>query len=140
MTKLSEQIASHGGAALIIDYGYIEAAFGDTFQALHKGAYADPYDHCGEADLTAHVNFARLADIARNNGGAISGPVTQGAFLDELGLRIRSEQIKKQASPTQRRDIDVAAHRLTAPDQMGNLFKILAITQPGQIWPIGFSR
>ena len=139
MGKIASRLVHEGGAALIIDYGPAEPATGDTLQALHNGTYANPLDAPGAADLTAHVNFPALRDTALSAGAIIHGPVPQAAFLEQLGLFARADTLKQNATPDQRRQIDLAAHRLTAPDQMGTLFKALAITAPGLASPAGFA-
>src|SRR5690606_17113729 len=60
---IAGRIAAHGGAAIIVDYGGWNG-YGDTFQALRAHAPEDPLAHPGEADLTAHVDFAPLAAAA----------------------------------------------------------------------------
>ena len=82
--SLAARIAQHGGLALILDYGGWRAR-GDTFQALRHHAFADPLQNPGEADLTAHVDFEALAQVARAEGATVHGPVTQGEFLIALG-------------------------------------------------------
>jgi SAM-dependent MidA family methyltransferase len=130
IAALARRIAQHGGAALVIDYGHAETAFGDTLQAVHGHQYADPLAGPGEADLTAQVDFAALARTARREGAAVRGPVAQGAFLRRLGIAARAARLKASASPQQASDIDAALARLTAPEQMGELFKVLAIADP----------
>ena len=73
MSTLAARIAVDGGAALVIDYGYEGPAFGDTLQAVRGHAYADPLAEPGEADLTAHVDFAALARAAID-AGAVAAP------------------------------------------------------------------
>ena len=65
MHAIAERLAREGGAALVIDYGYEGPAFGDTLQAVRRHEYADPLAAPGEADLTAHVDFAALATAAQ---------------------------------------------------------------------------
>ena len=137
--NLTTHLQHHGGAILIIDYGPEDSAPGDSLQALQNGAYADPFADPGLADLTAHVDFAALKKTALAGGGHVHGPVPQAAFLDQLGLFARAKALKQNATPAQRREIDLAAHRLTAPDQMGTLFKAMAIASPGMPPPAGFS-
>ena len=80
--ELGRRIARSGGAALIIDYGHAQDAFGDTLQAVRDHAFADPLAEPGEADLTAHVDFAALAARrATSTARASHGPVAQGEFL-----------------------------------------------------------
>ena len=56
------------GAALIIDYGYARPATGDSFQAVEHHEFVNPLACPGEADLTAHVNFAVLSQLAAATG------------------------------------------------------------------------
>ncbi|KAA5602244.1 class I SAM-dependent methyltransferase [Blastochloris sulfoviridis] len=127
--EIARRLVAHGGAALIVDYGHTQSGLGDTLQAVKGHAFADPLAEPGEADLTSHVDFAALAAAARAEGAAVHGPVTQGAFLAALGIDVRAARLKA-AAPDQAADIDAALHRLTAPDAMGNLFKVLAIADP----------
>ena len=124
------QRVAHGGAALVIDYGHAERAAGDTLQAMRRHGFADPLVDPGESDLTAHVDFAALARVATRAGARPHGPVPQGEFLMRIGLAQRAERLRAQATPQQKGDIDAAVTRLTAPDQMGTLFKALAIADP----------
>ncbi len=137
---LSRRIAANGGAALIIDYGHAESGFGDTLQAVRAHKFADPLELPGEADLTAQVDFAALAVTATRQGAATQGPVPQGEFLRTVGIERRAERLKSKATPKQATDIDGALMRLTAPDQMGELFKVLAIADPRLGKLPGFDR
>lgn len=124
---LARRIVRHSGAALIIDYGHAHSGFGDTLQAVRAHRFADPLKAPGEADLTAHVDFAALANSARREGAKTQGPVPQGEFLRRLGIAQRAARLKGKATPQQAANIDSALARLTGPDQMGELFKVLAI-------------
>jgi len=130
MQDIAGRIARSGGAAIAIDYGHDRTGSGDTLQALRKHAFADPLEAPGEADLTAHVDFEVLAATARQEGAEIFGPVTQGAFLQALGIGIRAQMLKT-ASPDSSADIDAAVKRLTGPDAMGTLFKVIGLGQKG---------
>ena len=114
-------------AALIIDYGHVRSAPGNTLQAVRKHRYADPLEHPGETDLTAQVDFAALADIAGTEGLAVYGPLSQGQFLLSLGLAERAKRLAAGATPHQAALLSSAAQRLVDPAQMGDLFKVLAI-------------
>lgn len=127
--KLGARLARDGGAALFIDYGHA-GGFGDTLQALHRHAYDDVLAHPGEADLTAHVDFAALAHAA--TGVRAFGPIGQGALLERLGLDARAERLKRDADASTRATIDAARARLagTGENEMGALFKALALVHP----------
>jgi NADH dehydrogenase [ubiquinone] 1 alpha subcomplex assembly factor 7 len=136
MRTLANRIQSQCGAALIVDYGYEGPKLGDTFQAMRAHGYADPLEAPGDADLTAHVDFAALRAAAQ--GVSILGPVGQGRFLDGLGLPQRAAKLKAVATPAQAAEIEAAARRLTHPEAMGDLFKAFAICQENAGTPPGF--
>lgn len=131
MTALAGRLVREGGAALAIDYGYEGPAFGDTLQAVRGHAYADVLEDPGTADLTAHVDFAALAQAARTAGASAHGPLPQGAFLVALGLVERAERLAAGKSDAEFAAIEAAVRRLVAEDEMGNLFKVLAVTPTG---------
>jgi NADH dehydrogenase [ubiquinone] 1 alpha subcomplex assembly factor 7 len=130
IVQLGDHIARRGGAALIIDYGQYCLSLRDTLQAVRNHKYADPLANPGEADLTTQVSFAEVATWAQRAGAATSRLLTQGEFLRRLGIEQRAARLKANATPQQAADIDSGLHRLTAPDQMGDLFKVLAFSDP----------
>jgi len=133
MSEIARRLARDAGAALILDYGYWGPAFGDTLQALKGHKPVDPLDEPGEADLTTHVDFHRLAQAAVAGSTRAHGIVTQGDFLQTLGIEARASALKARATPAQAADIDRALARLTerGPTGMGDLFKVLAVTHEG---------
>jgi len=132
---LAGRLARQGGAALIVDYGHDRPGRGDTLQSVFRHAYADPFEAPGERDLTAHVDFSALAAAAE--GVRVSGPVSQGAWLDAMGLPLRAAALAR-AAPQRTEEIAAARDRLAAPTQMGRLFKALALTAPQWQEPAGF--
>ena len=132
---LSRRIAAQGGAALIVDYGHDRPGRGDTLQAVCRHAYADPFEAPGERDLTAHVDFSALTGAAE--GVRVSGPVPQGAWLDAMGLPLRAAALAR-AAPGRTEEIAAARDRLSAPSQMGRLFKVLAFSARHWAVPAGF--
>ena len=137
VTALTKQLCTQGGAALIIDYGYDGPAVGETLQAVKGHRYANPFDAVGEQDLSAHVDFATLSAAAALAGAAVSGPVGQGAWLSRLGIEARAAALTK-ASPNRAAEIDAARERLTQPDAMGTLFRVMALRAPHWPEPAGF--
>jgi NADH dehydrogenase [ubiquinone] 1 alpha subcomplex assembly factor 7 len=136
---LAHRIAKQGGAAILIDYGYEGPALGDTLQAVRNHAFADPFTEPGEVDLTSHVDFTMLGNMARQAGLRVHGPIGQGDFLAQLGIHARAEQLAA-ASPDRAQDVDAARRRLTDADQMGTLFKAMAWTHPDWADPAGFDK
>jgi len=139
MHELSKTILNQGGVALIIDYGFIENASGDTLQAVRNHQYTHILDSPGECDLTAHVNFYNLGNISMTNGCAVYGPVSQGAFLNRLGLKERASVLTSHATQERALDIAAAYDRLTSRAQMGELFKVMAFTGQDEWSPEGFA-
>ncbi|MEQ8619874.1 MAG: SAM-dependent methyltransferase [Thalassobaculaceae bacterium] len=135
---LARRIAAQGGAALVIDYGHAESGVGDTLQAVRAHAPVDVLETLGDADLTAHVDFAALAQTVRQAGAVPHGPVTQGAFLSSLGIAARAQRLSAGATAAQARNIEVAMARLIDPDEMGTLFKVAAWTGTTDTPPPGF--
>ena len=129
MQNLCTHLKRVRGAALIIDYGYASPAAGDSFQAMKHHEFVDPLACPGEADLTAHVNFAVLSQLAAETGLEAHPIAQQGEFLRGLGLDQRAAQLAK-ASPEAVGKIMGERDRLAAPDQMGHLFKVLGVRHP----------
>ena len=125
------RLATCPGAALIIDYGHLKSAAGDTLQAVRNHQFCGILDHPGESDLTAHVDFQSLHDALSVGGAAVHNPMTQRQFLIAMGLEARAAVLAGNAPPDQREIIDAAVERLAGESQMGNLFKVIAATTPG---------
>jgi len=134
MSEIAQRLVDYGGVCLIIDYGYLETSLGDSLQAVTRHAYADPLEAPGDSDLTAHVDFAALARAAQARGAKVLGPVSQGYFLQQLGIERRAEALSKKATPEQAYEIGLALERLTSISDerrhMGDLFKVMAVTHP----------
>ncbi len=138
VASLAARLTWHAGAALVLDYGPEVSATGDSLQAIANGQPVDPLSASGTADLTAHVDFARLAAVARAAGGAAHGPVPQGVFLARLGLAQRTNQLARHQPPGRAAAMMEGARRLMEPDRMGRLFKAMALTPVGMESPPGF--
>lgn len=122
MSELNRRIAGLGGAALIIDYGDWRS-LGDTLQALARHKRVHPLEKPGEADLTAHVDFEALARAAPSL--KTSRLTAQGVFLERLGIAARAQALAAGLDGP-RLTSHIAAHRrLTHPDEMGTLFKVM---------------
>jgi SAM-dependent MidA family methyltransferase len=142
-TALAEDIArtitAKGGAALMIDYGYGEATgFSETLQAVSGHRFAEALAQPGEDDISAHVDFAALAQAGKRGGAAVFGPVTQGLFLANIGIVERAEQLMK-SNPAEAQNLLAATERLIGNEQMGKLFKVLAFAPPGIGGMAGFA-
>ncbi len=117
-------------AALFIDYGYDSSCIGDTLQAVRNHGYEHPLTAPGEADLTAHVNFAQVREAVTRAGLAIDGPITQSEFLGSLGIVQRASKLMA-ANPTKAGEIEAGVARLMAPNGMGTRFKAIGLRSRG---------
>lgn len=138
VAALARHLAAHGGVALLIDYGHARSAPGDTLQAVSGHRFADPLANPGEQDLTAHVDFEAVASSARSAGAAVTSLATQGEWLTRLGIHARAEALARH-HPDRANDIASALARLTAADEMGDLFKVMAIHSHDWPAPAGFA-
>ncbi|WP_114520974.1 SAM-dependent methyltransferase [Altererythrobacter sp. ZODW24] len=134
MFEVAGRLNAQGGAALLIDYGHAEKRTGSTLQAIANHKKVDPFMAPGTADLTAHVDFATLAQIAQSRECKWMGTVTQGHFLRGLGIDQRAENLAK-AAPQYAGELEAARKRLADDDQMGSLFKVMGLSAPS--WPDG---
>jgi NADH dehydrogenase [ubiquinone] 1 alpha subcomplex assembly factor 7 len=129
-SAIGTRMAEEGIAALFIDYGAAASAVGESLQAVKAHRFCDPLTEVGAADLTAHVDFAAIANAAREAGARVHGAVAQATFLETLGIRTRAALLSARANEADRAAIAEAMTRLIDPRQMGSLFKALAISHP----------
>ncbi|MCX7288655.1 MAG: SAM-dependent methyltransferase [Rhodobacterales bacterium] len=132
MKQVAHRLDHHGGLALVIDYGDWRSR-GDTLQAIRRHAFDDPLAHPGEADLTAHVDFEALA---LNKACHYT---TQGEFLTRLGIQTRADRLARNLTGDALESHLAALRRLTHPEEMGSLFKVLALTGTTAPLPPGFA-
>jgi NADH dehydrogenase [ubiquinone] 1 alpha subcomplex assembly factor 7 len=138
--EIGGRVARDGGWALIVDYGYDASRPGSSLQAVRGHHGAAVLDRPGQTDLSAHVDFGALAaSVAAASQARVFGPVGQGDFLKRLGILHRAETLRARASPAQRHAIDASLERLIAPDQMGTLFRVMAVGDDRSATPAGFS-
>ena len=134
--EVSRRIRDFGGLALVVDYGDLSLS-GSTLQAVRDHRFADPLDEPGTADLTSHVDFGA---IIRSAWGVAATPLlTQGEFLGRMGIAQRAQALAASASSEQLHTHAAAYRRLTDPDEMGTLFKALALHPLDSPTPPGFS-
>lgn len=142
MENIAQLIRHCGGAGLFFDYGYDSGGpvKGDTLQAVKKHEFVPVLSHIGTADLTAHVDFSALKSAAAGQGAVCYGAAGQGAFLQNMGLDMRAQMLAENAAPAQRDAIKAAKDRLCAPQEMGTLFRVIAVTHDETLVPAGFDE
>ncbi len=134
---LADRLAA--GAAFFVDYGFPEAEYYHPQRHMgtvmcHRGHLADPdpLDAPGEKDITAHVDFTGIALAAQEAGLPVLGYTSQGRFLVNCGI---GETMAQAPVADQ-----LAAQRLIADHEMGELFKVIGF-QRGAFWDaVGFRQ
>ncbi len=128
--EIGWRLAASPGAALIIDYGHLKSAPGDTLQALHQHKKV-PVTHLpGESDITSHVDFELLGKAMAKGGASVYAPLTQRDFLLTMGLEVRASVLAATAGSAARAVLERCVGRLVDQDKMGTLFKVMAAASP----------
>ena len=143
LQKIMNMLLKQGGNALFLDYGFNHSVSGDTIQAVRDHRFCDVLESPGEADITAHVNFAEVSRFAMEKNMVVHGPVSQADFLQRLGIGVRAEKLSQGATEAQRVEIEEAVKRLTGTKteskEMGELFKVIAFSSSPDISLAGFA-
>ncbi len=134
---IADRFKAAPGYALFIDYGSSMPEAGDTLQAIAKHQKVDPLDDPGGADLTAWVDFQHIAELGLAAGLDVYGPTGQGAFLTGLGIETRAAALARGRSPQDGARLTRQLERLIAPEEMGELFKVIALASKGLPPPPG---
>jgi SAM-dependent MidA family methyltransferase len=136
--RLAPWIATLGeclgrGVLLLSDYGLPRAHYYHPQRAagtlrchFRQRAHDDPYVNLGLQDITAWVDFTRIAEAAADVGLAVSGFATQGAYLLALGLERLVAEMPDAAVQAR---LAGEARRLVMPEEMGEAFKVMALTR-----------
>ncbi|HEV2104564.1 MAG TPA: SAM-dependent methyltransferase [Candidatus Eisenbacteria bacterium] len=121
------------GSVLLFDYGlprshyyHAQRAAGTLRCHFRQRAHDDPFVNLGLQDITAWVDFTRVAEAASLAGLEVSGFATQAAFLLALGLERAVAAAPDAAS---RARLAGEARRLVMPEEMGEAFKVMALTR-----------
>ena len=139
VAAVGRRLTAAGGAALIIDYGHERSAAVDTLQAVRDHRFAPVLGNPGEQDLTAHVDFESVGRAAVDAGAQVTPVVLQGEWLNSIGIYARATALAA-AHPERTDELASAVQRLTSRDQMGQLFKVIAIHAPDWPAPSGFGQ
>jgi NADH dehydrogenase [ubiquinone] 1 alpha subcomplex assembly factor 7 len=137
VATVGRHLVDQGGIALFIDYGHAKSAPGETLQAVRGHEFAPVLESPGEQDLTAHVDFEAIARAASETGAKVTATAHQGEWLGRIGIEARAKALLS-ANPKRRHEIEAALYRLAAPEEMGTLFKAIAIHSPQWPSPAGF--
>ncbi|KAK3831342.1 MAG: S-adenosyl-L-methionine-dependent methyltransferase [Linnemannia elongata] len=133
---MAKHMSKNGGSALIVDYGkdFIQ---GDTLRGIHKHKFTHVLTEPGKVDLSADVDFNYLKQAAEELVDC-HGSVTQAHLLHSLGIGARLDMLLAKASAQRREGLISSYHRLVDPKEMGNVYRVMAMTPLGSPTPIAF--
>jgi len=131
------------GLMLLLDYGLPRAQYyhpqrvrGTLRCHFKHRAHDDPLVNLGVQDITAWVDFTRVAGAAAAAGLAVSGFATQAAFLLATGIE---RDLADARDPVEHARIAGEARRLLLPGEMGEAFKVMALTRSWEAALGGFA-
>jgi SAM-dependent MidA family methyltransferase len=129
------------GEVLLFDYGYTSQEFylpersTGTLRCYYRHrAHEDPFVWPGLQDITAWVDFSRLAAVAQAAGFNVTGYTTQANFLLAAGM---DEQVARAAldQPQAQAELAHALRQLLLPGEMGDSVKVLSLSKGGAAAP-----
>ena len=138
LKNISKKINNKKGALLIIDYGYLENSMKDTLMAIKKHKISVMLKEFENCDITYKLNFKLLKKITNILKLKCQGITTQRKFLINLGIQQRAEIISRKLPFSKKADIYYRLKRLIDKNQMGDLFKVMLITNKKINFKTGF--
>ena len=138
LKSISKKINNQKGALLIIDYGYLENSMKDTLMAVKKHKITNPFKEFSNSDITYNLNYKLLKKITKILKLRCQGITTQRNFLVNLGIQQRAEIICRNLPFSKKADIYYRLKRLIDKNQMGDLFKVMLITDKKINFNLGF--
>ncbi len=133
------------GMLLMIDYGFSRAEYyhpqrnqGTLMCHYRHRAHGDPLVYLGLQDITAHVDFTRIAEAGVSNGLNLIGFLTQAQFLINAGITELLASIPAEDT-AHYLPLVASAQKLLSPAEMGDLFKVIAFEKNLDIPFIGFA-
>ena len=138
LKKLTNKIKNNNGGILIIDYGYTNKESKNTLQAVSKHKYISVLNGFGQSDITYNLSFNLLNRVIKKFGLFYTLTTTQKEFLTKLGILQRAEILTKNMPFIKKADIYFRIKRLIDKDQMGDLFKVMFVTNKKNKFKLGF--
>jgi cyclopropane-fatty-acyl-phospholipid synthase len=138
MKQISKKLINKNGGLLIIDYGYLNNSMMDSLQAVKNHKKVNILKNYGSTDITYKISFKTIEKISKYLHLKSQGITTQRKFLLKLGILERAEIISKKLPFSKKADIYFRLKRLIDKNQMGELFKVMLITNKKTKFQIGF--
>ena len=135
---LSKKINTFQGGLLIVDYGYLQKKMKDSLQSIYKHNFNNVLDNFGKSDITYNLNFFLLKKIVKKLNLKVVGLTSQRNFLTRLGILNRAEILAKNLQFSKKADIYYRIKRLIDINFMGELFKVMFVTEKNIKFKLGF--
>ena len=134
LCKVSRLFDDRRGFAVFVDYGYTRAEqqagrHRDTLLTYRKHQVGgDPYQAPGEQDITAHVNFTALQEVAEENHMDSIALIKQSQLLIGIGEATEFADAFEEATlPQERAKVTLQLKHLVTPDGIGETFDVLVL-------------
>jgi len=138
LKSITNKIKLHDGGILLVDYGYMDKKIKNTLQAVSKHRYTPVLSGFGTSDITYNLSFNLMNQMAKKLGKFLCSITSQRNFLIKLGILFRAEILSKNMSFSKKADMHFRVKRLIDNNQMGNLFKVMFITNKKNKFKLGF--
>ena len=138
LKTIIKKIGHNNGGILIIDYAYLEKEMKNTLQAVSKHKYCDVLKGFKNADITYNLSFNLINMLIKKFGPYSCLSTTQRRFLTKLGILNRAEILSKNMLFSKKADIYFRIKRLIDSNQMGDLFKVMFVTNLKNKFKLGF--
>jgi len=121
-------IKKNKGVFITIDYGYKNPPNNLSLQTIYNHQKSHLFENIGNQDITAHVNFDELINLAYANNLQIDLFCTQKDFLLTCGIKERKNNLQNNKSKETIKKLNLEYERLVNKSQMGEIFKVLVVS------------
>ncbi len=126
--QICKYLKKNRGICILIDYGYNKKIENFTLQAIYNHKKTNIFENIGQQDISSHVNFNELIEIAKQNKLKINEFISQRDFLIKYGILERKKKLLNKNLDLNKNLLDEEVDRLINVDRMGNLFKCLVVS------------
>ncbi len=126
--QICKYLKKNRGICILIDYGYSKKLKSFTLQAIYNHKKTSIFENIGQQDISSHVNFNELIEIAKQNKLQINEFVSQRDFLIKYGILERKKKLLTKNSNLNKNLLDEEVDRLINVDRMGKLFNFLVVS------------
>lgn len=125
--NICKHIKKNKGICILVDYGYSNKLKNFTLQSLYNHKSTSIFENLGKQDITSHVNFKELIDIAKKNKLNIDEYCSQREFLIKYGILKRKEMLSNSIK-NYNKNLDLEINRLIENNNMGKIFKFFIVS------------